>query len=111
MAPTPRRVWTRLHYIKGKNNIVTDALSWLGMIKEPITESLPLESAATLFAWDKMEFDFPSDFPLTYAEIEYRQKQDACYIKRRLSKKATLYKGTEFPFGDITYKLITKEDK
>jgi hypothetical protein len=57
-----------LHYsIKGKNNIVTDALSQLGMMKEPITESLPHESAATLFAGDETEFDFPSNFPLTYA--------------------------------------------
>jgi hypothetical protein len=58
-----------------------------------------------LYAGDEKEFDFPAEFPLTYAEIEYRQKRDA-YIKRRLSEKNIPYKETEFPFGDNTFKLI-----
>jgi RNase H-like domain found in reverse transcriptase len=56
-----------LHYIKGENNIVADALSRLGMVKEPITETLATEQAATLYAGDETEFDFPAEFPLTYA--------------------------------------------
>jgi hypothetical protein len=77
-----------LQYIKGKNNIVADALSPLGMVKEPITETLATEQAATLYAGDETEFDFPAEFPLTYAEIEYRQKKDV-YIKRDVLMKKT----------------------
>jgi hypothetical protein len=73
------------------------------MVKEPITETLATEQAATLYAGDETEFDFPAEFPLTYVEkIEHRQKKDA-YIKRRLSEKNTPYKETGFvPFGDKT---------
>jgi hypothetical protein len=74
-----------LHYIKGEHNIVADALSRLDMVKEPITEPLLQEAAATLFAGDELEFDFPQDFPLSYAEIQHRQEQDK-YIKKRLQE-------------------------
>jgi hypothetical protein len=70
-----------LHYIKGEHNIVADALSRLDMVKEPITEPLLQEAAVTLFVGDEVEFDFPQDFPLSYAEIQHRQEQDE-YIKK-----------------------------
>ena len=99
-----------LHYIKGENNIVADALSRLGMVKEPTTESLPPGEAAELFAGDEREFDFPTDYPLSYAEIQAKQATDA-YIQKRLREANTPYKETTFPFGDTEFRLITKEDK
>ena len=47
------------------------------MVKDPITEELPQEEAGSLFAGDEMELDFPIDYPLSYAEIQHRQAQDA----------------------------------
>jgi hypothetical protein len=71
-----------LHYIKGENNIVTDALSRLGMVKEPITETLATEQATTLYMGDETEFDFPAE----------GRKKMPTLIKRRLSEKDTPYK-------------------
>jgi len=99
-----------LLYIKGEHNIVADALSRLEMVKEPITDRLPREEAAELYAGDETELDFPKEYPLSYREIEYRQKRDA-YIQRRLGETDTPYIEQSFPFGDETFKLITKDDK
>ena len=99
-----------LHYIKGENNIVADALSRLDMVKEPITESLHSDEAAELFAGDEDELDFPKDFPLSYAEIQSKQETDA-YIQKRLNDRDTPYAKQEFPFGDKKFNLVTKQDK
>ena len=99
-----------LHYIKGENNIVADALSRLDMVKEPITESLHSDEAAELFAGDEDEFDFPKDFPLSYAGIQSKQETDA-YIQKRLNDRDTPYAKQEFPFGDKKFNLVTKQDK
>jgi transposase InsO family protein len=99
-----------LRYIKGENNIVADALSRLGMVPEPITESMPPDDAASLFAGDATEFNFPTDFPLSYAEIKAQQATDA-YIQKRLAEANTPYEEKTFPFGDTEFKLITKGDK
>jgi Integrase zinc binding domain len=98
-----------LHYIKGEHNIVADALSRLDMVKEPITEPLSQEAAATLFAGDEAEFDFPQDFQLSYAEIQHRQEQDK-YIKKRLQESNLPYKKEDFPISDTTFKLVTNKD-
>ena len=99
-----------LRYIKGEHNIVADALSRLGMVKEPITEALPSEAAAELFAGEEEEFEFPTEFPLSYAEIQSKQDADD-YIKKRLAEADSPYQKQEFPFGDKTFSLVTKKDK
>jgi transposase InsO family protein len=99
-----------LKYIKGEHNIVADALSRMDMVKEPIIESLPVEEAGALFAGDKLELDFPNDFPLSYEEIQHRQTQDADLQKQFQAQNSSFVK-SKFPFGDKEYELITKEDK
>jgi hypothetical protein len=100
-----------LKYLPGERNIVADALSRLEMVREPIEESnLPQEEAASLFAGDAVELDFPKEYPLSYAEIQHRQGNDR-YIQHRLSQKDTNYVKQEFPFGDQRYMLVTKDDK
>jgi transposase InsO family protein len=80
------------------------------MVKEPVIETLVGEQAATLFAGDENEFDFPKEFPLSYAEIQLRQSEDD-YILQKLAEKDTPYEEQSFPFGDKEFKLITKENK
>jgi hypothetical protein len=43
--------------------------------------------------------------------LETFQQGCCLYQEASFSKTDTPYKETEFPFGDTTYKLITKEDK
>jgi hypothetical protein len=63
--------------IKGENNIVANALSRL-------VEEFPKEEAASLFAGDIREFDLPTDYPLSYAEIQEKQQTDRYLHRRRL---------------------------
>jgi hypothetical protein len=100
-----------LNYIPGEHNIVADALSRLDMVPEPEEESNPSqEAAASLFAGDEVELDFPKEYPLTYAEIQHRQSSDR-YILHRLAQKDTNYVKQEFPFGDKKFSLVTKDSK
>jgi RNase H-like domain found in reverse transcriptase/Reverse transcriptase (RNA-dependent DNA polymerase) len=62
-----------LIYIKGENNIVANALSRLELVEEPTLEELPKEEAASLFTGDIREFNLPTDYPLSYAEIQEKQ--------------------------------------
>jgi hypothetical protein len=63
-----------LRYIKGEHNIVADALSRLDMVPEPREQGKQMndDEIATLFAAD--EDDYPTKFPLSYQEIQNRQK-------------------------------------
>ena len=99
-----------LRYIKGENNIVADALSRLNISDNDGTSS-QMEPAelAQLMAADEEEF--PSDFPLSFPEIEHRQKADAI-IKKLLKDKPKEYTKQSFRRGDKTYELVTNtEDK
>jgi len=60
-----------------------------------------------LFAAD--DGDFPLDFPLSYAEIKQRQKDDAKI--KALLKKPNLVHLMDFRFGDSTFKLVTTAGK
>ena len=101
----------KLRYIKGEQNIVADALSRLDMLHESEQQNEQLSNGeiAELFAAEIGE-DFPDDFPLSYKEIEYRQKEDD-EIRELLRKKPEVYKTTVYPSGDKSYTLVTKEDK
>jgi len=98
-----------LHYIKGEHNVVADALSHLDLVENPLTmdRHLRLIEMSDLFAAN--EGDFPLDFPLSYAEIKQRQKDDAKI--KALLKKPNLVQLTDFRFGDSTFKLVTKAGK
>ena len=93
-----------LRYIKGEHNIVADALSRLDLKDDETQESNSLE----LFADDVK--DFPTDFCLSYKEIEYRQRKDA-YLQKKLKDKDTPYKLKTIGFGDKSYDLITWKDR
>ena len=99
-----------LRYIKGEHNIVADALSRLDMVPEPREqgEQMNDDEIATLFAAD--EDDYPTKFPLSYQEIESRQKVDE-EIKKLLREKSEQYKQTRFDFGDTQYSLVTRDGK
>jgi len=98
-----------LRYIKGENNVVADALSQLEMVEDPLTmyRHLSVIEMAELFAAD--DEDFPKDFPLSYAEIRYRQDNDDKI--KALKMKPDECQFTDFKFGDSTYRLVTQEVK
>ena len=100
-----------LRYIKGENNIVADALSRLDMVSEDLQqkEQLSLEQMGELFAAEE-GIDFPENFPLSYREIEHRQKADA-EIKALRQRKPDDYEDTVYPSGDRQFTLITKGNK
>ena len=66
------------------------------------------DDIASLFAAD--EEDYPTKFPLSYNEIEDRQKDDP-EIQKLLREKPQQYKKTRYKFGDTQYSLVTKDDK
>ena len=100
-----------LRYIKGEQNIVADALSRLDLLdeKDQVTEQMSTKDIADLFAGE-IGIDFPNNFPLSYREIEHRQKDDA-EIKKLRKKDPNVYVETVYPCGDKQYTLITKNDK
>ena len=79
------------------------------MVEDPLTmdRHLSVIEMAELFAAD--DEDFPKDFPLSYAEIRYRQDNDNKI--KELKKKPDECQFTDFKFGDSTYKLVTVEGK
>ena len=99
-----------LRYIKGENNIVADALSRLGMLSENGNDDdgpETTEDMAQLFAAD--ENDFPAHYPLSYAEIQQRQNDDADVQK--LLQEADGYEKTSFSFSSDDYELVTKDGR
>jgi RNase H-like domain found in reverse transcriptase len=99
-----------LIYIKGENNIIANALSGLELVEEPNTEELSKEQVASLFTGDIREFDLPTDYPLSYAEIQEKQRTDRYLCLIRLEKDSP-YKYTTFKFVGRDFNLVTKEDK
>ena len=91
----------KLTYIKGEKNIVADFLSRMRID--------PQEFSVDAFAGE-VDVDFPDNYPLSYKEIQYRQKEDKD-LQKLVKKKPSEYKTQEYKASDKTYQLITKEDK
>jgi len=98
-----------LCYIKDEHNIVTDELSHLDMVQDPLTmdRQLTVIKMADLFTAN--DGNFPADFPLSYAEIEQRQKNEARI--RALLLDPDKCQLTDFRFGDLTYKVVAQGGK
>ena len=71
----------QLNYIKGKCNIVADALSRLDLMEK--------EFSKEAFAFGGHEF--PKHYPLSYAQIMYEQKQYPALLEK-LKEKNPKYK-------------------
>jgi len=86
------------------NNIVADALSRLEIAEE--------EFSAEAFANELAngEEDFPTNYPLSYKEIEFRQKKDRA-LQNKFRTQPELYIKKPYAFSDSTYELITKNEK
>ena len=98
-----------LRYIKGERNIVADTLSRLKILdSDEAHRQMSDAEIAELYAAD--EEDFPKEFPLSYAEIQKRQDDDA-EIKKLLKDHPQQYSKQSFARGDKTYDLVVKENK
>ena len=89
-----------LIYIKGANNIIADALSRMAMTEE--------DFSMEAFAAD--EYDFPSEYPLSYAQIEHEQSKDA-EVKKLLQDQPEVYSKQSFKHSDKLYELVTRDGK
>jgi len=98
-----------LHYIKGENNIVADALSRLNMMSiEEFQETYQDELyQAECFAGTKE--DIPKDFPLSYSQLKQEQDADASLLDN--FAKRDNYKQSKFAHGDKEFELITWNDR
>ena len=98
-----------LRYIKGENNIVADALSRLDMMTDE-QHSASYEGRQDLFALDDDDIpDFPKEYPMSYAQLEYEQKKDNALLEAYTN--STLYKKETFRHADKDYELITRSGK
>lgn len=107
-----------LHYIKGEDNIVADALSRLDMLepKEYLEEEFQgepqglysMERMSECFAGD--EDDMPKSYPLSYKHIHAEQQKDDA-LKDYIDKHSEAYRTEAFKHGDKEYPLYTKDGK
>ena len=93
----------KLTYIKGENNIVADALSRL-RLKE-------VDFSLEAFAADDETSDFPTDFPLSYAQIAHEQSKDVKLQDAFVKTGQTNYVKETFRHSDKSYELITRKKK
>ena len=96
----------KLTYVKGVSNVVADALSRMRLTEEEFSPE------AFAFCAEVEAGDFPTDYPLSYKEVEYLQGKDNKLQKDLKSKKtANLCVKKEFRHSDKTHSLITRDDK
>ena len=95
-----------LHYVKGENNVVADALSRLDMMStEEFHDMFHTEGC---FAAEETE-DFPSSYPLSYAQIEHEQNKHQRLLDAYA--QSNLYKRKATQHSDKVYNLIYREDR
>jgi Integrase zinc binding domain len=81
------------------------------MITEPTNQEILEGEATELYAIAaKEEYGFPKDFPLSYAEIQYRQEHDVT-LSYEMEKSDPNYQRSEFQFGNRKYTLLTYHNK
>ena len=103
-----------LQYIKGKNNIVADALSRLDILFAPIDEAhVTDELRSYLYAYgaDEKQDD---KFPLRYHDIKEAQDKDKDLmkvLKKSLENKSNKYHLRSFHGGGKTLELICYKTK
>ncbi len=98
----------KLKYIKGEHNIVTDALSRLNLDTNELSgEQMSNEQLAEVYVED--ENDFPTDYPLSYWQIEFEQGWDNDL--QELYARRDLYERKTFKHLDRSFELIMREGK
>jgi len=90
----------KLTYVKGVNNIVTDALTRL----EIAEEELSAEAFANELA--NQEEEFPTGYHRSYKEIAFRQTKERA-LQNKFRTQPELYIKKPYTFSDSTYELIT----
>ena len=90
----------KLLYIKGGDNIVADALSRMRLTEK--------DFAKEVFALDPEEF--PTDYPLSYKELNHEQQRYPALLQR-VEAKDPHYTVDEIKYSDVTYKLIRRDGK
>jgi transposase InsO family protein len=97
-----------LRYIKGSRNVVADALSRLDMMSyDQFQQEYSAVNLAESFANDAE--DFPADYPLSYAQLEYEQNKDNSLLDQyanndKLERKVFTHSSKE-------YNLIVRNGK
>ena len=97
-----------LNYIKGENNIVADALSRLNLLTDDEFAAKYGEKGE-LFDFSDDTPEFPKDYPISYAQIEYEQKRDI--ELQEIAIRSALYDKEVRKHSDKTYELITRNGK
>jgi hypothetical protein len=108
-----------LHYIKGEDNIVADALSRLNLNepKEDAHEVFVFQHGYTQYSPEQMaecfagnKDDMPTSYPLTYMQIHTEQQNDEA-LKDYIDKHLAAYCTEGFKHGTKSYDLYTKDVK
>jgi hypothetical protein len=63
------------------------------------------------FAADRIGGDFPSEFPLSYKQLEHEQKKDKKLQTRLHKPDQTTYTKKTFRHSDKSYELVTRNDR
>jgi hypothetical protein len=100
-----------VRYIKGENNVVADALSFLPQQSISCQDTLDLFHSLVECHKNDAKTSLPHDFhPLSYLHLETAQKHDP-HLKKELWNKACKYKLKDFHGGGICWSLICYNDK
>jgi len=100
----PEEFGPKLTHVKGANNIVADAISRLEMAEEEFS----VEAFANELLVANGEEDFPTGHPLSYKEMEFRQKKA---LQNKFRTQPELHIKKPYTFSDSTHELIAENAK
>ena len=92
----------KLVYIKGQENIVADALSRMRMSED--------DFSAEAFALDENEDEFPTEYPLSYRQLQHEQERYPA-LQQKITDKDPNYKVEDYRHADKTHRLVTRNGK